>query len=208
MIYAEAHDLQKRIHSEVAAGHLPPTLLLLEHPRTITFGISNDRSHLLFPESYFTERGFAVHTTERGGKATYHGPGQLVGYPIVPMRQKVGDYLRHLEAILLEVVAGYGIQARGNPGYAGLWVDSPEGEKKLAAIGIAVRQRTAFHGFALNVDPDLSDFDLIVPCGMPGQPVTSLKQLLGAAPSMQEVAERIANVFQNRWPSMNVVEAE
>jgi lipoyl(octanoyl) transferase len=201
--YAEAHVLQKQVHADVAAGTRSPTLLLLEHPRTITLGYSAKREHLLFSEAYYAQHGIAVHATERGGNATYHGPGQLVGYPIVPVQSRVADYLRQLETILLEVLAGYGIQGRGNPGYAGIMVDVPNDRTaKLAAIGIAVRKRVAFHGFALNVSPDLRDFDLIVPCGMQGQAITSLQQLLGDAPSMDDVTGRVAAAFLRHWPRM------
>ena len=203
MPYADAHALQKQIHAEVASGERPPTLLLLEHPRTITLGYSANREHLLFSEAYYSQQGVAVHATERGGNATYHGPGQLIGYPIVPVQSRVADYLRRLEAILLEVIGSFGIKGRGNPGYAGIMVDMPNGPTaKLAAIGIAVRRRVAFHGFALNVSPDLRDFDLIVPCGMLGQAITSLQQLLGEAPPMDEVIDRITATFQRHWPTM------
>src|SRR5262249_5855218 len=152
----------------------PPTLLLLEHPRTITLGYSANREHLLFPEAYYREQGVEFHLTERGGNATYHGPGQLVGYPIVPIQARVGDYLRWLELVLLQIIAEFGIVGRGNPGYAGIWIDQPGVSAKLAAIGIAVRRRVSYHGFALNVAPNLRDFQLIVPCGQHGQVVTSL----------------------------------
>jgi lipoyl(octanoyl) transferase len=188
--YAEAWQVQKQVHAEVSAGTRPPTLLLLEHPRTITLGTASDRAHLLHSESHYRSLGIEVHQVERGGQATYHGPGQLVGYPIVPV-QRVGDFLRSLEAMLLRVLANYGIEGRGSPGYAGVWV----GDEKVAAIGIAVRQRVAFHGFALNVTTNLDDFKLIVPCGIRDRGVTSLVRLLGKAPPMDDVIERVAGEF-------------
>jgi lipoyl(octanoyl) transferase len=207
MPYDEAHRLQKQIHAEVADGARSPTLLLLEHPRTITLGYSDDRRYLRHSEAVYAQRGIAVHVCERGGKATYHGPGQLVGYPIVPVRIRVGDYLRLLEAVLIDVLKGCGIVARGNPGYAGIWVDHADGRPaKIAAIGIAIRRRVAFHGFALNVAPDLHDFDLIVPCGLAGAAVTSLEKLLGEAPAMADVMDRVETVFGRHWPQMNMDE--
>lgn len=198
--YSEAHGLQRQIHAEVVRGERPPTLLLLEHPRTITLGQSANRSHLLFPEDYYQQHGVALHLTERGGNATYHGPGQLVGYPIVPVQVRVGDYLRCLEAVLIDVLASYGVPARGNPGYAGIFTTPAAGQsEKIAAIGIAVRSRVAFHGFALNVAPDLNDFSLIVPCGMAGQPVTSMEKFLADRPQMNDVLEKVAKTFQYHW---------
>lgn len=197
--YATAYETQKRVHAEVASGERPPTLLLLEHPPTVTLGQRGDPAHLLVHETALARRGIAVHRIERGGQATYHGPGQLVGYPIVPV-EKVGNYLRAIENVLLRVVAGYGVVARGNPGYAGIWAVRPDGvEAKLAAIGIAVRRRVAFHGFALNVSTRLEDYSVIVPCGQPGQPVTSLKQLTGSPPELEQVADRVADEFLAEW---------
>ncbi len=195
--YSEAWQIQKQIHAEVVAGRQPPTLLLLEHPRTITLGTSGDHSHLFGSESDFREMGIEVHRVERGGQATYHGPGQLVGYPIVPLSRGVGDFLRMIEAALLGVLAEYGIAGRGSPGYAGVWCGEPEA--KVAAIGIAVRRRVSFHGFALNVSTNLEDFRLIVPCGQPGMRVTSLERLLGVAPPMDEVAVRVADSFVKEY---------
>jgi lipoyl(octanoyl) transferase len=224
--YAEAWQLQKRYHSEIAQGHRPPTLLLLEHPRTITLGRSTKTTSLRHSEEAYQKLGFAVHHVERGGDITYHGPGQLVGYPLIPLtvttppltkgRQggvieeedfipnttpsnsplvrgrnlKVGDFLRQLEQLLIQVAHHFGITARPSPGYAGLWVPHPEGgEAKLASIGIAVSQRVSYHGFALNVSTDLKDFDLIVPCGLSDVRMTSLQELLPTPPAVNEVID-------------------
>lgn len=193
--YDEAWQLQKRYHAEIADGHRPATLLLLEHPRTITFGRSTKAASLLYSEETYRELGFAVHHVERGGDVTYHGPGQLVGYPLIPMVDKVGDFLRRLERLLLEVVAQFGISARPSPGYAGLWVPGEDGsETKLASIGIAVSRRVSYHGFALNVATNLNDFEMIVPCGLTGVQMTSLKQLLGCPVSMDEVIDVVKEV--------------
>lgn len=188
--YDEAWQLQKRYHAEIALGHRPPTLLLLEHPRTITLGRSTKSSSLLHTEEAYRERGLAVHHVERGGDVTYHGPGQLVGYPLIPLIDKVGDFLRKLEQLLIQAVAHFGISARPSPGYAGLWVPAHGGgEAKLASIGIAVSKRVTYHGFALNVATRLEDFELIVPCGIEAVQMTSLERLLDDPPSMQQVIE-------------------
>jgi lipoyl(octanoyl) transferase len=199
--YGEAWQLQLKLHAEVVAGRSPPTLLLLEHPRTITLGRSGDRSHLLHTDSQYAELGIDIHNVERGGLATYHGPGQLVGYAIVPVASRVGDFLRMIEGTLLDVLDGYGITARGSPGYAGVWAGRPEA--KVAAVGIAVRQRVAFHGFALNANPDLADFDLIVPCGIRDRGVTSIERLLGTAPPMDDVAGRVADSFSRHYARLS-----
>lgn len=201
--YAQAWEIQKRYHQEIASGKRAPTLLLLEHTKTITLGRSSKPSSLLLTEEAYRQRGFEVHHVERGGDVTYHGPGQLVGYPLFRIEEKVGDFLRLIENALLEVVASYGIQARPNPGYAGLWApivwrsgdSDTTREAKLAAIGIAVFTRVSMHGFALNVAPNLDDFRLIVPCGIQGAEVTSMQQLLGTAPVMAEVEQRIEEAF-------------
>lgn len=191
--YEAAWQLQKQYHQEIAQGDRPPTLLLLEHPRTITFGRSTKPASLLHSEESYRALGFAVHHVERGGDVTYHGPGQLVGYPLIPLTIKVGDFLRQLEQLLLRVVKHFGITARPSPGYAGLWVPGPDGsERKLASIGIAVKQRVTYHGFALNVSTQLADFDQIVPCGLTGVKMTSLTELLNTPPGMDEVMNVIA----------------
>lgn len=192
MPYLEAWQLQKRYHAEIAEGKRPPTLLLLEHPRTITFGRSTKPNSLLHSEDKYRALGFAVHHVERGGDVTYHGPGQLVGYPLIPLTIKVGDFLRQLEQLLLSTVACFGMTARPSPGYAGVWVNHPAGyEAKLASIGIAVSKRVTYHGFALNVSTDLKDFQNIVPCGLEGVRMTSLADLVDPSPAMDEVQRRL-----------------
>ncbi len=185
--YKEAWDLQKRVHAEVVAGARPPTLLLVEHPRVITLGRKATGENLLFPEAWYRERGFEVYWVERGGDVTYHGPGQLVGYPIFPVDRRVRDFLRKLEAAIVRVAASYGVEAYATPGYAGVWV----GDEKLAAFGVAVREGVALHGFALNVNTRLEDFSVIVPCGIRDKGVTSLERLLGHPLPMPEVKGRV-----------------
>lgn len=197
MPYLEAWEYQKRVHQEVAQGVRPETLLLVEHPRIITLGRKATGENLLFPEAWYKEMGFELFWVERGGDVTYHGPGQLVGYPIFRVGRKVRDFLRRLEEALIKVAASYGIEAYPSPGYAGVWVrQGPGEEEKLAAIGVAVKEGVSFHGFALNVNTDLNDFSVIIPCGLKGKGVTSLERLLGHKVPMEEVKARVVAAFE------------
>nr|WP_246584226.1 lipoyl(octanoyl) transferase LipB [Thermus brevis] len=189
--YSQAWEYQKKVHKEVVRGERPPTLLLLEHPRVITLGRKATGENLLFPESWYRENGFEVYWVERGGDVTYHGPGQLVGYPIFPVGREVRRFLRQIEEAIVKVVASYGLKAYPTPGYAGVWV----GEDKLCAIGVAVKEEVSFHGFALNVNTDLNDFSVIIPCGLKGKGVTSLERLLGRKVPMLEVKDRAVQAF-------------
>ncbi|RIH83882.1 Octanoyltransferase [Meiothermus luteus] len=206
--YKQAWDYQKQVHAEVVAGLRPPTLLLLEHPRTITLGRAAKPEHLLLSEAQYRAMGIELFQIERGGDVTYHGPGQLVGYPIFPVGRQVRGFLRRLEQAILLVAASYGIQAYPSPGYAGVWVRReapvegwPDLEEKLCAFGVAIRQDVALHGFALNVNTHLDDFSLIVPCGLKDKGVTSLEKILGHPLSMEEVMERVVAAFAQVFPS-------
>ncbi len=190
--YGEALDYQHRVHAEVAAGTRPPTLLLLEHPPVFTLGRKATGAYLRLPREAYRERGFELFEVERGGDVTYHGPGQLVGYPIFPVGRKVRSFLRQLEQAIGMVAAGYGLKSYATPGYAGIWV----GDDKLCAIGVAVKENVAFHGFALNVNTRLQDFSLIVPCGLTDKGVTSLEHLLGHKMDMDEVSSRVEAAFR------------
>ena len=181
--YREAWDVQLETHAAVAAGEAPPTLLLVEHPPVVTFGRKGGREHLLADESSLREQGFDLFDVERGGDVTYHGPGQLVGYPIFRVGRRVQEYLRKLEGAMVEVLRTFGIEGAGSPGYAGVWV----GNEKVVAIGVAVKLDVSFHGFAFNVRTDLSHFDYIVPCGLADKGVTSLSRLLGRDVGLAEV---------------------
>ncbi|MCS7058785.1 MAG: lipoyl(octanoyl) transferase LipB [Meiothermus sp.] len=206
--YQQAWDYQKQVHAEVVAGSRPPTLLLLEHPRTITLGRAAKPEHLLLSEAQYRAMGIELFQVERGGDVTYHGPGQLVGYPIFPVGRQVRGFLRRLEQAILLVAASYGIPAYPSPGYAGVWVRRkapvegwPDLEEKLCAFGVAVRQDVALHGFALNVNTHLDDFNLIVPCGIKDKGVTSLQRILGHPLSMEEVMERVVVAFAQVFPT-------
>jgi len=181
--YQEAWDIQKEIHSAIVAGESAPTLLLVEHPPVITFGKGGGRQNLLYSESALAARGFELYDVERGGNVTYHGPGQLVGYPLFPVGRRVLRFLRTLEGAMISVLCKLGINATGSPGYAGVWV----GTEKVVAIGVAVRRDVSLHGFALNVATNLQHFETIVPCGIPDRGVTSLTKLLRRSVTIEEI---------------------
>jgi lipoyl(octanoyl) transferase len=194
--YAEAAELQARLVEERRAGTIPDTLLLLEHPHVITLGVRGDggRSHLLATPETLASRGVELHETGRGGDITYHGPGQLVGYPIVdlkPDRCDVHRYVRDLEDVLIRTASDYGITAGRIDGLTGVWV----GDEKLAAIGVRIARWITSHGFALNVTTDLDYFKLIIPCGIAERGVTSLSRLLGRPVAIDEVSARVAGNF-------------
>lgn len=197
--YQAAWDLQRRLVEDRAAGRIPDQLLLLEHPHTFTIGRSGTRDHLLVsPEQLVTLRA-TVLDVDRGGDITYHGPGQLVGYPILDLTARGRDvhaYVRGLEEALIRLLARFGIAAGRSPGLTGVWV----GDEKIAAIGVRITRWITLHGFALNVNPELAYFEAIVPCGIRDRGVTSLAKLLGSAPTPAEVAplaaECLAEVFE------------
>ena len=194
--YQAALDLQAQLVERRKQGLIPDQLLLLEHPPVITLGVRtrSDRSHVLESEAALAARGVGLFETGRGGDVTYHGPGQLVGYPIVdlkPDRCDVHRYVRDLEEVLIRAVDAFGVRAGRIEGLTGIWV----GDQKLAAIGVRISRWVTSHGFALNVNTDLSHFGLIVPCGITDKGVTSLERLLGHALPMDEVAETVARQF-------------
>lgn len=191
--YDEALALQQALVERRRRGDIPDTLLLLEHPHVITFGVRahGDRTHVRASPERLAEEGVALVETGRGGDVTYHGPGQLVGYPILdlnPDRRDLHRYVRDLEEVLIRAVARQGVAARRVPGLTGVWV----GDEKLAAIGVRLSRWITSHGFALNVNTDLRYFDFIVPCGIPDRGVTSLARLLGRPVPLAEVAEAVA----------------
>jgi lipoate-protein ligase B len=185
---------QHACRDAVAAGTAPETLFLLEHPPTITLGRDAKEAHLLLHRDALRARGIAVVEVDRGGDVTYHGPGQLVAYPILDLQRRrpsVGWYLRTLEEVLIQTLADFGIAGERLEGYTGVWV----GGAKIAAIGVGVRHWITCHGIALNVAPDMEHFGLIVPCGIPDKPVTSMARLLGTPPPLTEVRDRFVHHF-------------
>ena len=195
--YPEAWALQNRLADARRAGLAPDTLILLEHPHTYTIGRSGTRDHVFLTESELAARGITCLDVDRGGDVTYHGPGQLVGYPIFDLGSQpdVGRYLRNLEDCLIETLGDFGIAAGRLSGYTGVWI----GDRKIAAIGVKVSQGVTTHGFALNVSTDLSLFTHILPCGIPDKGVTSMALEVGGAPAMTEVEARVVAHFSNRF---------
>jgi lipoyl(octanoyl) transferase len=183
--YRDAWNLQKRLAAARADGRIGDQLLLLEHPAVLTLGHQADGSHVLATTDELDRRGIEVIRVERGGEVTYHGPGQLVGYPILRLADRdllLRPYVRALEAALADTCRAFGVPAGRRDGHPGCWVD-PEGAgpRKVGALGIRVERGVAYHGIALNVDVDLADFDLIDACGMPGLISTSIAAELGSA---------------------------
>jgi lipoyl(octanoyl) transferase len=194
--YADALDLQKQLVERRQVDEIPDQLLLLEHPPVITLGVKarSDRSHVLETPDGLSAQGIELFETGRGGDVTYHGPGQLVGYPIVdlrPDRCDVHRYVRDLEEALIRAVATFGIAAGRSPGLTGAWV----GNDKLAAIGVRIARWVTSHGFALNVSTDLAHFGLIVPCGLSGRGVTSVERLTGRSVAMAEAESAVCQSF-------------
>ncbi len=205
MSYADALELQRGLVEDRKAGRIPDTLLLLQHPHVLTIGVKKDgRRHILATPERLAELGVEVFETGRGGDVTYHGPGQLVGYPILdlnPDRRDVHRYVRDLEEVMIRVCADDGITAGRIQGLSGTWVPSTrEGgsgpaAEKIGAIGVRISRWITSHGFAFNVTTDIDFFKLIVPCGIADRGVTSLAAVLGRAPAMAEVEARVVRHF-------------
>ena len=192
--YGPALDLQRKLVAERQRDLVADQLLLLEHPPVITLGVRADADNVLASPAALRRRGVEVHDARRGGDVTYHGPGQLVGYPIVllkPDRCDVHRYVRDLEEVLIRAAAEFGVRAARTPGLTGVWV----GDDKLAAIGVRLSRWVTSHGFALNVTTDLDDFALIRPCGLADRGVTSLRRLTGGEVSDAAVADCVARRF-------------
>jgi lipoyl(octanoyl) transferase len=184
--YQKAWDLQREIHTEVASGSRPNTLLLLEHPSVYTAGRRTE-------DAERPTDGTTVIDVDRGGRITWHGPGQLVGYPIVKLLKptELVGFVREIEAALIQVCSDLGLTAIRIDGRSGVWIQDARGDRKIAAIGIRVAKGTTMHGFALNVNPDLAAFRQIVPCGIADADVTSLEMELGRTITIDEVAPLI-----------------
>jgi len=200
--YQDALDLQKDLVERRRTGEIPDQLLLLEHPPVITLGVKarNSRSHILESDESLAAKGVGLFEAGRGGDVTYHGPGQLVGYPIFnlkPDRCDVHQYVRDLEEALIRAVAGFGIAGHRVNGLTGVWVGEAGNEQKLAAIGVRISRWVTSHGFALNVNTQLEHFGLIIPCGITDRGVTSMERLLGRPISMDEVTTRVVDAFRD-----------
>ena len=195
--YAEGLEIQKRLVEQRKAGEIPDQLLLLEHPPVITLGVKtrNDRSNIVAAPAALAAEGVEVFETGRGGDVTYHGPGQLVGYPIVdlkPDRCDVHRYVRDIEEVMIRTAAAFGVEATRVSGLTGAWV----GDEKLAAIGVRIAKWVTSHGFAFNVNTSLDHFDFIVPCGISDKGVTSLRKLLSRDVPMADVEDAVERAFR------------
>ena len=228
--YEDAWHLQNHLAGEIAEGKRPPILLLLEHPHTYTFGRRGQAGNLLWDEAELERRGVTVHWVDRGGDVTYHGPGQLVGYPLLPLapggikttpsngsqRMPQADfvgYLRKLEQVLISALDKFGITGEQIPGLTGVWVAEPtassaakrstdpfQNRAKIAAIGVKVDVKgISLHGFALNVNPNMTYWDGIVGCGLEGYQETSLAELLNPPPAMAQVRDAVVSAFNDRF---------
>ena len=192
--YGAACQLQKKIHQKRVEGEIGDTLLLLEHPPTITVGKAGKLENILVPSETLEQRGISLYFVDRGGDVTYHGPGQLVGYPILDLSSRGADlkrYVRELEEVLIRTLEDFSIKTDRDPQHVGVWV----GQKKIASIGLSIRDWVSMHGFALNVCSNLEGFSLIHPCGFKDRKTASMQELLAFQPSMEEVIERLLGHF-------------
>jgi lipoyl(octanoyl) transferase len=192
--YGEVLELQRRVAAERIAGERPDTLLLVEHDPVVTLGRSTKQGNLLADPALLASRGVELFDIERGGDVTFHGPGQLVGYPIIDLtrhRQDLHWYLRQLEQVLIDALATYGIAGGRKEKYTGVWV----GDRKIASIGVHARSWVTWHGFALNVSTDLSYFDLMVPCGIADVTMTSIERETGRPVPLGDVTAVVTGEF-------------
>jgi lipoate-protein ligase B len=196
--YGEVLDLQRRYATERIAGERADTLLLVEHDPVVTLGRSTKQGHLLADARQLATRGAEVFEIERGGDVTFHGPGQLVGYPIIDLSQHRPDlhwYLRQLEQVLIDALGEFGLAGGRVAKYTGVWIE----DRKVASIGVHARSWVTWHGFALNVSTDLTWFDLMVPCGIPDVRMTSIEREIGRPVSLDRVATSVVHAFEQRF---------
>ena len=192
--YQEAWDIQKHIFEKRYQDKIADVLFLLEHPHTYTLGKVADKNHLIGSDEFLKKNKISIYDIDRGGDITYHGPGQIVGYPIINLNEWQKDthkYLRSLEEVLIKVCEEYGLKAERNPKYTGVWVK----DKKIAAIGIKVSRWITMHGFAFNVNTNLDLFQGIIPCGINDKDVTSLEKELGGRIDLLKIKSLIKNAF-------------
>ncbi len=201
--YPDGLVLQEQLARARRAGTVGDTLLLLEHPPTVTLGRGAKPSNVLASTEELSQRGVAVHATDRGGDVTYHGPGQLVGYPVLDLagpRADVRAYVRSVEAGLIHGLAGFGLSTGRLPRWPGVWLgEEGKDARKIAAIGVHIARWVTTHGFALNVNPAMEDFSLILPCGIAEAGVTSMERELGRAPGWEAVEGALARAYGDVW---------
>jgi len=203
--YPEAWELQKQLADQRRAGTIPDTLVLLQHPHTYTIGRRGTRDHVYLTEEELCARGITCLEVDRGGDVTYHGPGQLVGYPILDLgtNPDVGAYLRGLEQSLIDVLRDFGIAAGRMDSYTGVWI----GDEKIAAIGVKLAGGITTHGFALNVTTDLELFSHILPCGIPDKGVTSMERQLRWAPAISAVEDALVTRLEAQFAGSGLTPA-
>jgi lipoyl(octanoyl) transferase len=205
--YKEAWDIQKEIFSKRVSGEVEDVLLLLEHTNTYTLGKTAHKENLKGSEEYLMDNKISVYDIDRGGDITYHGPGQIVGYPIIDLNNWFKDthkYLRALEEVIIKTCFEFGLNCERNPKHTGVWI----GDRKVAAIGIKVSRWITMHGFAFNVNTDLNLFNGIIPCGIQDKSVTSFKQELNREISIQEVKEKLLNNFSDVFNYNKVIKKQ
>jgi lipoate-protein ligase B len=201
--YSAVWELQQALLNQRCTGTVGDVLLLNEHHHVYTLGKSSDANHVLASDEQLSDHGVKVYHIDRGGDVTYHGPGQLVGYPILNLYElhcDVHQYLRKLEEVIIRTLSTFGINGHRDEGFTGVWV----GNDKIAAIGVKVSHGITMHGFALNVNTDLSYFDQIIPCGIFHKGVTSIQQVLGRTIGIDEVSDRITDAFGEVFESVPV----
>ncbi len=194
MDYGKAYWIQKRLHQRRVAGLTRDVLILVEHAPVLTMGRDAGREHILVGDDVLQRHGILIYQVERGGDVTYHGPGQLVGYPVLDLTRWGRDlhgYVRRLEEVIIRTLACYGVTAGRREGYPGVWV----GDKKVAALGVAVKRWVTMHGFAFNINSHLEHFQFIVPCGISEYGVTSLAEVLGQEQDFREVSRVLKKQF-------------
>jgi len=205
--YKEVWDLQKEIHLKRASGEVEDFLFLLEHPNTYTFGKTAHKENLIGSEEYLKQNQISVYDIDRGGDITYHGPGQIVGYPIVDLNNWYKDthkYLRALEEVIIKTCAEYNLNCERNPEHTGVWIE----DRKIAAIGIKVSRWITMHGFAFNVNTNLDLFNGIIPCGIQGKSVTSLSKELNRTIEIQEVKEKLLAKFKDVFGYTKIISVQ
>ncbi len=198
--YADAWKLQQELFNTRRENRVPDILLLTEHEHVYTFGKSSDKNHLLANEDELQKKNIDVLDVDRGGDITYHGPGQLVGYPILSLDERYHDihrYLRDIEEVIIRTLSDFDIHGKRHPDFTGVWVD----DEKIAAIGVKVSRWITMHGFALNVNTDLSLFDRIIPCGIFHKGVTSMEKFNGKSILMERVIKKIVDHFEETFNS-------
>jgi lipoate-protein ligase B len=207
--YQKAWDLQHVLWSKRVEGELPDLLLFLEHPHVITLGRRGNRSHLLASQEVLEAMRIPIFHVERGGDVTYHGPGQMVVYPIFDLKEygyRLIRYIGQLEEVILRILKDFGIEGRRDPLNRGVWVDG----EKIASVGVAIKRWISFHGFSLNYETDLKYFELINPCGLEEKKMTSMAKILGREISREDLVERIdfhfKQIFERDWQERKLEE--